>query len=134
MKRIIAILAVALVGLAACTKLGNDGTVTPGLYTYDAGTFFVAVCTVDKDGWSAQTYCEAGYINVMDKQTGASIFAQTQGIETFQQDGCTGWTYSNGLRILCVPKDRRSFTGQVLSQPTGWTLPGSVVFWLQSER
>ncbi len=134
MKRIIALLAVALVGLAACTKAGTDGTIKPGLYVYDAGTYVVAVCTAAKDGWSAETYCEAGYINVMEKQTGASIFAQTQGIETIQQDGCSGWAYSNGLQLLCVPKNSRSFTGQVLAQPAGWTLPGSVLFQLQSER
>lgn len=128
MRRIIILLLAALVVVAACSKAEYNGNILPGLYVYNAGGNILAIGTEAKDGWSAETDCEAGYINVMDAQSLASIFKQTKGIEILSQDGYSGWGYSNGFRILCVPASSNRFTGRVLSQPTDWNLPETMDF------
>lgn len=127
MKRLIAILAVALVGLAACTKM--DGPLSSGLYASFQDGYYVLISTVGRDGWSAETDCQAGYIQIH----GSYEFMQTQGIQYITQDGYDGWAY-DGLTILCVPKSGKRFTGKVLTNTTGIPLPAEMDFNLQSEK
>lgn len=132
MKRIIALLAVALVGLAACTKKWDtqiDGPLTVGLYACFQDGYYVAISTAARDGWSAETDCQAGYIQIH----GDYEFMQTQGIRYITQDGYNGWAYT-GLTILCVPKSSKQFTGRVLENSTGIPLPAEMDFYLQAER
>ena len=127
MKRIIALLAVALVGLTACTK--EDGPLTVGLYASIQDGYYVAISTAARDGWSAETDCQAGYIQIH----GSYEFMQTQEIRYISQDGYNGWAYT-GLTILCVPKSSKRFIGRVLENTTGIPLPVEMDFYLQSER
>ena len=127
MKRIIALLAVALVWATACTK--EDGPLTVGLYACFQDGYYVAISTAARDGWSAETDCQAGYIQIH----GDYEFMQTQGIQYISQDGYNGWAYT-GLKILCVPKSSKRFIGRVLENTTGIPLPAEMDFYLQSER
>ena len=127
MKRIIALLAVALVWTAACTKA--DDPLTLGLYASYQDGYYVAISTAGRHGWSAETDCQAGYIQIH----GSYEFMQTQGIQYISQDGYNGWAYT-GLTILCIPKSGKRFTGRVLENSTGIPLPAEMDFTLQAAR
>ena len=107
-----------------------------GLYAYYGPEYTIAIGTDYKDGWNFSTYCEPGYISISKSGTGAAVFSQSQHIgEVFQEyckNGVTtlykGWSYENGLAIVCVPKSNTSFTGVIIQKSPGIELPGEVTF------
>ena len=132
MKKIIFALAVCLT-FVSCSKDSSDlekatGTLTDGLYAYYGAEYAIAIGTTYKDGWSYDTECEPGYITITFLPTSEYIFTQTQEITQFTKDGCKGWEYSNGLKILCVPTSDKRFTGMILKNTSGLYLPDEMEF------
>lgn len=130
MKKILfAILAVFAFASCSSDESGDlekaVGTLTPGLYVYYNDEYAVAISTIPKYGI---IYCEAGYITVTKLKTAEYAFTQTRDIKQFAKDGCAGWEYSNGLKILCVPTSEKQFTGMILKNTSGIFLPDNMEF------
>lgn len=107
-----------------------------GLYAYYGPEYVIAIGTDYKEGWNSSTYCEPGYISITKSTTGAAIFNQSQHIAPITQEygkngvavSYSGWSYENGLIILCVPKSNTQFTGVIIEKSPGIELPGEVTF------
>lgn len=132
MKKVLLAIAACFV-FVSCSKDNDDlekvaGMLTDGLYAYYDTDYAVMIGTAYKDGWSYNTGCEPGYITITFLPTTEYVFTQTQEIIQFTKDGCKGWEYNNGLKILCVPTSNKRFTGRVLKNTSGLQLPEEMEF------
>lgn len=135
MKKILFALSFIFV-FTACTKENDDtpytGNLVDGIYAHYNSLYGVAISTTFKYGLSAETYCEPGYISIMDLSTAGYVFTQIQDITQIERayNGVmySGWQYSNGLSVLCIPKSETSFTGIVLENKSGLKLPEQMDF------
>lgn len=134
MKTIIVFI-LGLVALCSCSKETENeftGTLKDGMYVYYGQRYAVLIGTGYKDGWNFETNCYPGYITITDLTTGEYVFNQINEITYIEQnDGLNtyiGWSYKNGLSILCVPVSENRFIGVLLSNPSDIELPNRMEF------
>ncbi len=134
MKKIV-LLILMVVTLCSCSKETETtfaGSVKDGLYAFYGQRYAVLIGTGYKDGWNFETNCYPGYITITDLITGEYVFNQINEITYIEQkDGLNtynGWSYKNGLSILCVPVSENSFTGVILSNSSNIDLPNKMDF------
>lgn len=136
MKKIIALLfAVVCFGLVSCSNDDSslyDGDLIDGQYIYYGSKYAILIGTVYKYGWSSDTFCDPGYISISDK--GSYVFNQSQNIEYIQQDGYSGWSYENGLTVLCVPKSEKRFIAKIIANTSDIDLPAEMEFNLHKQN
>lgn len=134
MKKIVLFI-LGLIVLCSCSKETESGFadgLKDGMYVYYGQKYAVLIGTGYKDGWNYETNCYPGYITITDLTTGEYVFNQINEITYIEQkDGLntyTGWSYKNGLSILCVPVSENRFIGVLLSNPSDIELPNRMEF------
>lgn len=134
MKKIVLFI-LGLIVLCSCSKETESGFadgLKDGMYVYYGQKYAVLIGTGYKDGWNYETNCYPGYITITDLTTGEYVFNQINEITYIEQkDGLntyTGWSYKNGLSILCVPVSEKKFIGIVLSNSSNIILPNKMEF------